>query len=186
MAKVNRTAGYGQLAITLHWTTLLLIVPIYLTIEIHGLLPRESQVGSVMEDWHRYLGFVLLPIAVVRLLNIRRKTPPSITPTPAAWQLTLTRWMKNYLYVLITGMPLSGWIFLSADGAMLSVWAFPVPAIAPENQGLAQIAGRIHVLLGLSGYLLIPLHALAALFQHYLVKNDTLIRMLPGFMLRRR
>jgi cytochrome b561 len=182
MVKADRPARYGGLAILLHWLTLLLVILIYLTIELHELIPRENRLRGALEDWHGYLGFVLLPLAIVRLLNVRRKPAPPVTPALSAWQATLTRWMQNYLYVLIICMPLSGWIFFSADGAMINVWAFPLPAIAPENQGLAQLAERIHVLLGLSGYVFITAHALAALFHHYVVRDDILTRILPRFL----
>ena len=185
MSSVNRAARYDMLAIGLHWLTLPLVIVIYLSIEVAGLTSPGSQLGGVLEDWHGYLGFVLLPIALIRLLNSRRKPVPPITPAPAKWQLTLARWMRKYLYILLIGMPLSGWIFLSADGAMINAWAFPLPAIAPENQGLAGLAERVHTLLGYSGYLFITVHALAALIQHYLIRNDTLSRMLPGAAGRR-
>ncbi|MBL4819442.1 MAG: cytochrome B, partial [Gammaproteobacteria bacterium] len=42
-----------------------------------------------------------------------------------------------------------------------------------------------HEILGLSGYLFIPGHALAALYHHYFVKDNTLRRMLPGFMIKK-
>lgn len=180
MARVNQATRYSLLTIFLHWLTLVLVVLIYVTIELHGAVSRDSSLYSALEDWHVYLGFLVLPIAIVRLINFRRRTAPPIMPPLSAWQSTLTRWMIKYLYVLIIGMPLSGWIFLSADGAVINVWAFPVPAIAPENRGLAQLAERIHVLLGLSGYLFVSLHALAALVHHYLARDNTLIRMLPG------
>jgi cytochrome b561 len=184
MVKADRPARYGGLAILLHWLTLLLVILIYLTIELHELVPPENRLRGALEDWHVYLGFVLLPIAIVRLLNIRRKPAPPVTPALSAWQATLTGWMKNYLYVLLIGTPLSGWVFLSADGAMINVWAFPLPSLVPENQGLAQLAEGIHVLLGLSGYVFITIHALAALFHHYLMKDNTLTRILPRFLVR--
>ncbi len=149
------------------------------------MIPRGNPLRGAAEDWHIYLGFVLLPIALFRLANIRRRPSPPITPSPPAWQLKLTYWMKVYLYGLMIGMPLLGWIYLSADGAVINVWAFPLPAIVPESEGLAEIAEEAHALLGTSGYLFITLHALAALFHHYLVRDDTLARMLPRFMLRK-
>ena len=186
MVDDKTTVRYSSLSIIFHWVTLVMIVAIYLTIELHEVIPRGNPMRRAMEDWHIYLGFLLLPIAIVRLQINRRKAAPPINPTPSAWQMTLTRWMKYYLYLLMIGMPLCGWIFLSADGAMIAVWAFPLPAIAPESQGLAELAERIHILLGLSGYVFIALHAVAALIHHYLLRDDTLVRMLPGFLARRR
>ncbi|MNJ81684.1 hypothetical protein D3C77_806060 [compost metagenome] len=37
-----------------------------------------------------------------------------------------------------------------------------------------------HELIGSTGYWLIGLHALAGLFHHYWVRDNTLVRMLPG------
>lgn len=170
---------YGSVAVSLHWLTLVLIVSIYALIEIHEMIPRGNALRGATEDWHIYLGFVLIPVVLFRLFNIRRKPVPSITPALPAWQMKANHWMKLYLYGLMLGMPLLGWIYLSADGAAINVWAFPLPAIAPESESLAELAGEAHELLGISGYFFIALHALAALYHHYLVRDNTLVRMLP-------
>ncbi|EDH6436062.1 cytochrome b, partial [Salmonella enterica subsp. enterica serovar Infantis] len=39
---------------------------------------------------------------------------------------------------------------------------------------------RIHEMLANIGYFLIAMHAAAALFHHYIQKDDTFSRMLPG------
>ncbi|MEZ5491199.1 MAG: cytochrome b [Gammaproteobacteria bacterium] len=177
---------YGSVTILLHWLTLFLIAAIYALIEAHEMIPRGNALRGATEDWHIYLGFVLIPVVLLRLFNIRRKSAPVIVPALPAWQMKLTYWMRLYLYVLMLGMPLLGWIYLSADGAAINVWAFPLPAIAPESESLAEFAEEAHVLLGTSGYLFIALHALAALYHHYLVRDNTLVRMLPRFLLRNR
>lgn len=183
--RAAKNARYGSVSILLHWLTLLLMVAIYALIEIHEMIPRGNPLRRATEDWHIYLGFVLLPIVLYRLYHARRHPAPPISPAPPAWQMAMTHWMKRYLYLLMIGMPLLGWLYLSADGAVINVWAFPLPAIAPESPALAELAEEAHVLLGLSGYLFIALHALAALFHHYLVKDDTLVRMLPRFLLKK-
>lgn len=173
--------NYRPSVIALHWLTLGLMVLIYGLIEAHEMIPRDNPLRRATEDWHIYLGFVLLPLVLYRLFNILRTPAPPIVPCPPGWQLTITRWMKMYLYILMTGAPLLGWIYLSADGAAIYVWGLPLPAIAPQSEGLAEFAEEAHKLLGTSGYLFIGIHAAAALYHHYIVRDNTLRRMLPGY-----
>jgi cytochrome b561 len=47
------------------------------------------------------------------------------------------------------------------------------------DDALAHSLEGIHEIIGVIGYYLIGLHASAALFHHYLMRDDTLLRMLP-------
>jgi cytochrome b561 len=52
------------------------------------------------------------------------------------------------------------------------------PLVAPDK-GLAEQVETLHVTIGVAGYWLIGLHAAAALFHQYVLKDGTLRRMLP-------
>ncbi len=52
-----------------------------------------------------------------------------------------------------------------------------------ENHDIAESIEEIHEIVGTAGYILIALHTLAALFHHYLLKDNTITRILPGTML---
>ena len=180
MNNLSITSRYTPLSIALHWMTLLLMLAIYASIELHEVIPRGNPLRGAMEDWHLYLGLCMLPLAIYRLLvNFKLKTPP-FTPSPSAWQLAITSWMKFYLYILMLCAPVLGWLYLSADGEAVKLFFLPLPPIAPVSEALAGFAEEAHEILGLSGYLFIAIHALAALYHHYLVKDDTLRRMLPA------
>lgn len=43
----------------------------------------------------------------------------------------------------------------------------------------ADSVAEVHEVIGTLGYFLIGLHAAAALFHHYFIKDNTLVRMLP-------
>ena len=66
----------------------------------------------------------------------------------------------------------------------MKLFFIPLPGIAPVSESLAGIAEEAHEIFGVSAYLFIAVHALAALYHHYLVKDDTLKRMLPDFISR--
>lgn len=171
---------YPKLSIALHWFTLLLMIAIYVAIEMHESLPRGHALRGPMEDWHIYLGVCLLPIAIFRAIVILRSNIPAIVPPPPAWQHKLTLAVKAYLYVLMIGTPLIGWIMVNAEGHAVTLWGLALPTVVSASEGLADFASEAHELLGVSGYFFIGLHAIAALYHHYLVKDNTLRRMLPS------
>lgn len=170
---------YSTLSITLHWLTLVLMVAIYISIELHESLPRGHALRRPMEDWHIYLGLCLLPIVVFRAVTILRAKIPAILPSPPMWQMRVTKLMKVYLYVLMIGAPLVGWIMVNAEGNIVSLWGFVLPSLVSESESLAGLASEVHEILGVSGYFFIAIHVLAALYHHYLLKDNTLKRMLP-------
>lgn len=179
MTNSNNHARYSTLSIALHWLTLVLMAAIYTTIELHESLPRGNALRRPMEDWHIYLGVILLPIVLVRAITILRSKIPAIVPQPPNWQMRITKLMKVYLYVLMIGAPLIGWIMVNAEGHVVSLWGLALPSLVSESESLAGLASEAHEVLGISGYFFIAIHAFAALYHHYLVKDNTLRRMLP-------
>ena len=179
MTNSNNQARYSTLSIALHWLTLVLMVAIYTTIELHESLPRGHALRRPMEDWHIYLGVILLPIVLLRAITILRTNIPAIVPQPPIWQMRITKLMKVYLYVLMIGAPLIGWIMVNAEGNVVSLWGLALPSLVSQSESLAGIASEAHEVLGVSGYFFIAIHAFAALYHHYLVKDNTLKRMLP-------
>jgi cytochrome b561 len=175
----NTNERYGSLSITMHWLMLLLLVAVYACIELRELFPKGSDPREALKTWHYMLGlsvFVLVWLRVV--LNLSGPTP-RIVPDQAPWQKLAARWMHVALYVLMIGMPLAGWLILSAEGKPIPFFGLQLPALVSENKGLADTIKEIHETGGTIGYYLIGLHAAAGLFHHYVKRDNTLIRMLP-------
>jgi cytochrome b561 len=184
MTALQTTKKYAPITIAVHWLTLLFMIAIYASIELHEALPRGNPWRGATEDWHIYLGFTVMVLALVRLIiNLQLKVPP-ITPQPPAWQMVINKGMKVYLYGLMLVAPVFGWLYLSANDEAIKWFFISVPAIAPVSESIAEFAGEAHELLGVSGYFLIGIHAAAGLYHHYWVKDDTLRRMLPAFLSR--
>ena len=87
--------------------------------------------------------------------------------------------MHGALYLLMIAMPLGGWLILSASGKPIPFFGLELPALVAENQALADQVKEIHEIGGTAGYWLIGLHAAAALFHHYIQRDNTLRRMWP-------
>lgn len=176
---------YAPISIAMHWVTLILMIAIYGSIEWHEMIPRGNPLRGATEDWHIYLGFTVFALAIIRLIiNLQLMSPP-ITPRPPSWQMLVNKGMKVYLYALMLIAPLLGWSYLSANDESITWFFIQMPAIVPVSEALAEFFGEAHEVLGLSGYLFITIHAVAGLYHHYLVKDDTLKRMLPSFFRRK-
>lgn len=139
---------------------------------------------NVPDDWQIYFGFTVLALAVARLIINWQYTAPPITPRPPSWQMLMTKEMKIYLYDLMRLALILGWLYLSANGESAYWFFIKMLAIYSVFESVAEFAKEAHELLGVSGYFFITIHGVAGLYHHYIVKDDTLRRILPRFITR--
>lgn len=171
---------YHPLLIGVHWLTLALLIAVYALIELRGIYPKGSAAHDLMKTWHFTLGLTVLALVLVRLpLRLAWRAPP-ITPAPPAWQHRLATAMHVALYVLLLVLPVLGWLTLSAKGKAIPFFALQLPSLIGADKALGNNLEQIHGFIGDIGFLLIGLHAGAALYHHYLVRDDTLRRMWPS------
>ena len=175
----NSTDRYGSLAIGLHWFMLVLLVAVYACINLSEVFPRGSALREGLKSWHYTLGLCVLVLAGLRLVARLADRTPAIRPPPPRWQLALASAAHAALYVLMIGLPIVGWLLLSARGRPIPFFGAEWPALINENRSLGRVIKEVHEAVGTAGYALVGLHAAAALFHHYVVRDDTLRRMLP-------
>lgn len=173
-------ARYGGLTIALHWFMLLLIVAIYATMELRGLFPRGSDPREAMKAWHFMLGLSVLAFLALRLAARIAGPKPPIVPPPRRWQRLLAGLGHGALYLFMLAMPVAGWLILSAEGKAVSFFGMPVPPLVAPDADFAERVEELHEAGATIGYVLIGLHAAAGLAHHYLFRDNTLLRMLPG------
>lgn len=171
---------FSSLSIALHWVTVLLISAVYATILLRENYPKGTDIREGLKTWHFMLGLAVLALIVIRLMARLGSRKPPITPEPPVWQALLARTTHFALYAFMLAMPVAGWVILSASGKTIPFFGLELPALVGQSKTLAAQVKAIHETVGTIGYLLIGLHALAALYHHYVVKDDTLRRMLPG------
>ncbi len=171
---------FGAISITLHWLTLLVLISVYACINLTDLYPRGSDMRASLKTWHFMLGLSVLLLAGLRIFARAWGVTPPITPALPQWQRWLSGAIHVALYGLMFSMPLLGWWLLSAEGKPIWYFGLQLPALALENQDLADQIKDVHESIGSIGYFLIGAHALAALYHHYVLHDNTLLRMLPG------
>ncbi|OOG54321.1 cytochrome b [Polaromonas sp. C04] len=170
---------YSAASIALHWVMLVLIVAAYVCMDITDFFPRGSDIRNAIRSVHFSLGLTVFALVWLRLLARLTGTTPAIQPAPPVWQARLAALMHVLLYVFMIGMPLLGWATLSARGKPIAYFGLTtLPALLGENKALARQLKDIHETGATIGYFLIGLHAAAALFHHYIKRDNTLRRML--------
>lgn len=171
---------YRPASIALHWGMLLLLVAVYTTVELAGLFPKGSDPHRAMKAVHASLGLSVLALVLLRIgfrLTGRR---PRIVPEPSNVQKIVSRVVHALLYVFMLVMPLAGWLHLSARGQPIGFFGLALPALMGLDFHAADVIEEVHETLGIAGYYAIALHAMAGLYHHIVMRDNTLVRMLPS------
>lgn len=176
----NTPERYGSISIGLHWLTLLILIGVYACINLIDLYPKGSEPREALKTWHFMLGLTVLLLVALRLLTRLTGASQVVSPPLTLWQQRLATAIHIALYALMVAMPILAWLLLSAAGKPVPFFGAHLPALLSENKNLAEKLKEIHETIGTIGYFLIGTHALAALFHHYVTRDNTLVRMLPG------
>lgn len=194
---MGSTRRYTAVAITLHWMIAAAILAniglgLWMSWAIDSPSVRAYAVSAF--QWHKSLGLAVLLLSLLRLAWRLLYPPPSPPPHTAAWErdlAALTHWL---FYALMIAIPLSGWLYVSAQWRENG--AFNIPTLwfglfeVPHLFGLSEASGALrqqaatlafgaHGAMALALALLLALHVGAAL-RHQLIQRDgVLARMLP-------
>lgn len=180
MSWKNSNAGYGSLSITLHWLMLALLVAVYCTMEFKGIYKKGTPGRDAIMMWHYMLGLTAFFLVWLRVLTRLAGTRPAIEPALPDWQAALAKAGHWALYALMIGLPVLGWLTLSAKGSEIPFFGVELPPLIGKSEPLAKTLKAVHEWIAKAGYFVIGLHAAAALYHHYVRRDNTLRLMLPG------
>jgi cytochrome b561 len=178
-AALNSPSRYGKPSIALHWLMLVLLVAVYACIELRVNFPKGSGLREGLKTAHFMLGLSVLLLAAARLVLDLIGTAPPIVPEPPRWQRALALAMHASLLALLLALPLLGWLLLSAEGKAIPFFGLSLPPLLAENKASAGWFKTIHETGATVGYILVGLHAAAALYHHHVMRDNTLLRMMP-------
>lgn len=184
MTALRLRTRYGWPLIGLHWLTLLLIAVVYAAAELSDALPKGSAGRESTRAAHEMLGLIVFGAVWLRLLLRVVSVAPAIVPAPPRWQATLATLVHLMLYGLLIALPLSGWLMLSAAGKPVPFFGWELPALMAPSRQLARTVKDVHEAISSAGYVLIGLHAAAALYHHYVARDNTLRLMWPALRTR--
>ena len=171
---------YSGVAITLHWLMAIAIIGMLgVGVWMSGL--KTSPTKIEVYTWHKWIGLTILALAAMRMVWRAYNPPPLYAESIPAWQLRVATLTHRLAYLLMFAMPLSGWLQNSAAGFPLTWFGlFKVPALVARDKAMFAFWQQTHEVLGWMLMALIAVHVLAALKHHFLDRDDTLRRILPG------
>jgi len=172
---------YSRLSIAMHWLMVLLLIATAVTMEVRGMYPKGTPARELIKSAHYALGLGVFVLVWVRLMARLLTPTPTIEPAPRAWQSFLGHAAHAGLYLLMIGLPIVGWLALSFKGSPVYFpGAIPIPLLTSANSNTAHWLKDLHEAGAVAGYVLLALHGSAALVHHYVLRDNTLLRMLPG------
>ena len=175
----NTPERYGAVAQLLHW----IIVALVITQFVLGFSAQGLPIGIerfMLLVQHKSIGMTVFGLALLRLAW-RAYTPAPALPTgmPASQRL-VAHLSHGLLYALILVIPVVGWITSSASHLTVTWFGlFAFPNLVGPDLHLARLAKNVHAALAWTLLVVASLHALAALWHHFRLKDTVLLRMLP-------
>ena len=177
--RVNAKVRYDNVAISLHWLTVLLIITMY------GLgwymvdIPRGTPERSFYFALHKSFGLTTAMVIVLRLVWRLVHRPPPLPDTLRRWQRMTATAVHHLLYLFLILQPLSGYVSSSFSGYKTRWWGVPLPDWGWKNQVLNEAFTEIHVVCSVVLLILIVLHVCGALAHLYMRHDNVLGRMVP-------
>ncbi len=173
-AKIGR---YGLTARLFHWIMAVMVIAMLL-IGI-GMVSTTTPRYLVLVSIHKPLGFAILVLAVLRLLNRIANQPPALPANVPRWQRAMAIFSHALFYGLMISLPLIGWAMLSAEGYTIVLFGrIIVPTILSPD---AALFAQLRALHGISAAVLfatLVLHLAAVLFHQWIRKDASLSRMI--------
>ena len=182
----NSEATYGAVTKTFHWLTVLLMVTVIpLGIFAHD-LPYATGEELTRKAWyfslHKTVGITLFFTALARIAWAVFQPKPF----PLSGSKQLEHWLAEtvhwVLYSALVIVPLTGWIHHAASEGFAPIWwsfGQNLPLI-PKNETVSHVFKVLHFLTKNLLVAAILLHIVGALKHHFIDRDVTLRRMLPG------
>lgn len=181
MQLANTQQRYGGLAILFHWLMAALITALVVLGLYMVALPdagfETKKITLILV--HKEMGVVVLAIALLRLAWRQLNPLPNLETTTPEWQQVAAVFVHLCFYALMVAQPIIGWLMSSASGIPVDfLGLFTLPDLIPHNEDVFGQLRRLHDWLGYATALLILGHAGAALRHHFVLRDDTLRKML--------
>ena len=173
---LGQRARYDTVTIWLHWLTAGLVITLWLEAQIIDFFGHAAE--AYMRSLHITLGVTFALVVMFRVLwRLTAGRRPKVAENDPLERIAHAT--HYILYILAGGVVILGLLTVWMRGD--SIWnLFVVPAYDPSNiRSLGRWMRGWHGTAANALLILAGLHAAAALFHHYLLRDDVLRRMLP-------
>src|SRR5579859_7128034 len=180
---------YNAVAMIIHWLTALTVIGLLVVGNIMTDLPRTDPMKLDLYNLHKSFGVTVFFLTLLRLAWRLTHQPPALPEEMPAWEKRAAHAAHWLFYGLLLGVPLLGWIMVSAaprnvPTVLFGVIEWPhIPYLADQEfewrKGMKELFENTHAAAAYTIAGLLVLHIGAALRHHFLLKDNVLRRMLP-------
>jgi cytochrome b561 len=186
---------YSAVAMSLHWLIAALMIGNIGLAWYFNTLKGPAEVAPLM--LHKSIGITVLLLTLVRIAWRFVGAPPKLPDSLRPWEKWIAKASHGLFYLLMLGLPLTGWAMVSASPLIkvhptvlygLIHWpAFPFPGLDSDAlHDLRKTLKFSHGTLAKLAYVLITLHVAAALKHQFFDGDNVMARMVPFVPLRGR
>jgi cytochrome b561 len=173
---VHASTHYDKTTIALHWGTLLLLTAAFAAAWLTQAATTLPQVRELLQI-HRSCG---VAICILTMLRLGRRllgavVIPPLPSTLAPLQKLAARATEYTLYALLLLQPIVGLLHSFALGEPFRLfWLWVVPPLLPIAPSLSDPLRVTHEAAAIAIILLVGVHAAAALYHHYFLRDAVL------------
>ena len=177
---------YTTIAIALHWLIALAIIAmlamgLIMTGMDHGMMQFK------LFQLHKSIGITILAFSLVRLGWRLTHRPPPLPAGMSRGEVAAARATHIAFYILMIGMPLTGWAMASTSPMNLPTVLYGVITLPhlpgvdrlPDKAAASSLFGTMHSYAAWTMIALLALHVGAALMHQFVRRDAVLHRMLP-------
>lgn len=173
----DRTA-YDPVARSLHWLTVFFVLANFLLALTWEDVAKPTR--HLMIVTHMSFGILLGAVVVARI--IWRMIPGhQMPPATEGLQELAAKGVHWLLYLMLVGEAVLGFVLRWSGGESMIFFGVPIPSPMDKvSRPTHHLIAEVHQWNGYAIVALAALHALAALYHHFVVKDQVLRRMLPS------
>ena len=177
----NSAQGYGAVSMALHWLTVTLVATAWLLGTFGDDLPHALRSAGLFA--HVSFGLAILIVVTVRIAWHVVDPPPPLANTRLGILLNVAAKLTHVaLDGLLIAVPLIGILLQFARGDALPIFGIlDVASPWVRDRAFARSTKAIHETAANTLMIVAALHAAAAMAHHWILRDRTLSRMLPGF-----
>ncbi|WP_392565188.1 cytochrome b [Utexia brackfieldae] len=170
-SSISHLPRYHHIQILIHWLSALLIIfIIVLPLSRNFWAPLFGGISQVFM-LHKSLSVIVFMMTIVRIVVNIKLGVPEVLPANAHLLRLAANSTQKLLYLLLLMLPISGFLMGAKGINFFNIWLIPAMDLSSETMAIAHTS---HIWGAYIMIALILLHAVAALFHHYIKKDNVL------------
>lgn len=175
-------ARHPPRTVALHWASAAAIVVAFGVAWLRNAADEKSM-RELLLLAHSQLGLLILCMLVLRLWFRSRSGSRAVSEDARipVWQRRAAAANHGLLYLLLLAQPVLGWAVMNAHARTVSVFGLlPLPTLVPADPDVADTLADLHAITAWTLLALVGLHIGAALWHHFVRRDDVLAAMWPA------